>query len=238
MPGSPLLLIAALTLIRWPVRVSGDEPVFRPNGLTPVRVLVDGTVERVGVREGGRVRRGDAARRAPSHSAGRGAGGHRRPTRRRRTGSRRSPPAGATPAEERLHRIRGDALRRELALLDEELELTTVRAPADGMVLTPRLEERIGTSLAEGDELLTIGRVDTLELEFGVDQRDILRVRPGQEIRLRVDALPSRTFEGRVSSIAQLPRERDGRVQYAVRASVPNTEGMLKGRDGRPCAGS
>ncbi len=73
-----------------------------------------------------------------------------------------------------------------------------------------------------------LGRTDTLELEFGVDQRDILRIRPGQEIRLRVDALPSRTFDGRVTSIAQLPREQDGRVRYPVRATVPNPDGLLK----------
>jgi cobalt-zinc-cadmium efflux system membrane fusion protein len=131
-------------------------------------------------------------------------------------------------AEERMQRTRGEALRRELSLLDEELGLTTVRAPAAGMVLTPRLEEWTGTSLAEGDDLLVIGRTDTLELELGVEQRDILRVRPGQEVRLRVDALPSRTFAGRVTSIGQLPTQRDGHVWYPVRASVPNSDGLLK----------
>ena len=51
---------------------------------------------------------------------------------------------------------------------------------------------------------MTLGRTDSLELEFGVDQRDIGRVRPGQEVRLRVDALPQRTFTGRVRSVAPL----------------------------------
>ncbi len=87
-----------------------------------------------------------------------------------------------------------DALRQELALLDEEVGLTTMRAPISGVVLTPHLQERVGASLEEGDLLLTVGRTDTLELEFGVDQRDVSRVRPGQQVRLRVDALPQRTF--------------------------------------------
>ena len=71
-----------------------------------------------------------------------------------------------------------------------------MRAPAPGLVLTPRMEERTGTSLAEGDLLLLLGRTDTLELEFGVPQQDILRVRPGQNVRLRVDALPSAHVRG------------------------------------------
>ena len=127
-------------------------------------------------------------------------------------------------AEERLHRIRAQALRQELALLDEQVAFTTVRAPVTGTVLTPHLRESIGASLEEGDLLLTLGRTDTLELEFGVDQRDVGRVLPGQEVRLRVDALPQRTFTGVVTSVGQLPRDSSDVVRYPVRAVVANPE--------------
>ena len=225
--GTALLLIAAITLIRWPLRIIGSEPVLRPNGYTPVRVLVDGTIERVAVREGSQVRRGDilAILRATPLAAereGKAADGA--------TADRLASVAASRgdAAEEQLQRIRGDALRRELSLLDEELGLTTVRAPGAGQVLTPRVEQLAGSSLAEGDPLLAIGRTDTLELEFGVTQQDILRVRPGQEVRLRVDALPSETFVGRVTSIAELPQNVDGQVTYPVRAAVANRDGLLK----------
>ena len=219
-----LLLVA---LVRWPLRVSGHDPVFRPSGFTPVRVLVDGTVERIGVREGSRVRRGDllAVLRATSLATERQAKAADAATADRLASLAAS---RGDAAEERLQRMRGEGLRRELALLDEELGLTSVRAPAEGTVLTARLEERVGTSLAEGDPLLVLGRTDTLELEFGVEQRDVLRIRPGQEVRLRVDALPSRTFRGRVTSIAQLPNRVDGSVRFPVRAAVPNEDGLLK----------
>jgi GAF domain-containing protein/biotin carboxyl carrier protein len=222
-----LLLLAAVTLIRWPLRVTGGNPVLRPNGYAPVRVMVDGTVERVAVREGSRVQRGEilAVLRATSLAANREGIAADAVTADRLAALAVS---RGDPAEERLHRIRGEALRRELALLDEELSLTTVRAPAAGLVLTPRVEERTGTSLAEGDQLLVLGRTDTLELELGVAQQDILRVRPDQEVRLRVDALPSRTFEGRVTSIAELPKGEEDRVEYLVRAAVANPDGILK----------
>lgn len=225
--GTALLLIAMLTLIRWPLRIIGSEPVLRPNGYTPVRVLVDGTIERVAVREGSRVRRGDilAVLRATPLAAEREAKAADGATADRLASLAAS---RGDAAEERLQRIRGDALRRELSLLDEELGLTTVRAPGPGQVLTPRVEERAGSSLAEGDPLLVIGRTDTLELEFGVTQQDILRVRPGQEVRLRVDALPSETFVGRVTSIAELPHNVAGLVTYPVRAAVANPDGLLK----------
>ena len=225
--GIALALLAAVTLIRWPLRVPGVDPVLRPSGYTPVRVLVDGTIERVGVREGSRVQRGDvlAVLRATPLAAEREGTAADAATADRLASLAAS---RGDAAEERLHRIRGEALRRELALLDEELGLTTVRAPAAGLVLTPRMEERTGTSLAEGDPLLVLGRTDTLELEFGVAQQDILRVRRGQDVRLRVDALPSRTFDGRVTSIAELPLEQDGEIRYPVRAAVANPDGLLK----------
>jgi transcriptional regulator with GAF, ATPase, and Fis domain len=222
-----VVTLALITLIRWPLRVGGEDPLLRPNGFTPVRVLVDGTVDRVAVREGRRVERGDllAVLRSTPLAVEREATAADAATADRLASLAAS---RGDAAEERLQRARGEALRREVSLLDEELALTTVRAPAAGLVLTPRLEERNGTSLSEGDPLLVIGRTDTLELEMGVEQRDILRVRPGQEIRLRVDALPSRTFEGRVISIGQLPVQQDGDVRYPVRATVPNPDGLLK----------
>ena len=94
--------------------------------------------------------------------------------------------------------------------------------------MTPHLNEQVGTSLEEGDLILTLGRTDTLELEFGVNQRDISRVKRGQEVYLRVDALPQRTFVGKVTSMGQLPVDTSHTVRYPVRASVANPEGILK----------
>src|SRR5207247_1296547 len=61
------------------------------------------------------------------------------------------------PAEERLQRTRAQAFRREVALLDDEVGSTTVRAPVSGMVLTPRPEERLGARLEAGDLAVTLG---------------------------------------------------------------------------------
>ncbi|MEO7237717.1 MAG: GAF domain-containing protein [Gemmatimonadales bacterium] len=225
--GVALAVIAASFLIRWPLRVVGNEPVFRPMVLAPVRALVPGVVERMLVREGATVERGAplASLRSTRLASDRAATAAAVATANRQAEVAAS---RSDPAEERLHRIRGDALRQELALLDEEVGLTMLRAPVSGTVLTPHLEERVGASLEEGDLLLTLGRTDSLELEFGVDQRDVSRVRAGQQVRFRVDALPQRTFSGTVSSVGQLPTDSGPMVRYPVRASVANGDGLLK----------
>ena len=225
--GLAVLVLAALTLIRWPLRVVGSGATFRPTALAPVRALVPGVVERVNVAEGANVTRGAplASLRATRLMSDRAATAAALAA---ADGEAAQAASRGDPAGERLQRIRGESLRQELALLDEEVGLTTVRAPVSGVVLTPRLNERVGASVEEGDLLLTLGRTDSLELEFGVSQRDISRVQRGQEVRLRVDALPQRTFVGKVTSIGQLPVDSAPEVRYPVRASVANPDGVLR----------
>ena len=221
------LALAELILFRWPLRVPGEHPVFRAAAYAPVRAMVAGVVERIPVAEGALVARGTPV----AYLRATGLRADREATRAEAAAADRLAALAASrsdASEERLHRIRADALRREAALLDEEVELTTLRAPAGGMVLTPRVQELVGRSLEEGDLLLTLGRTDSLELEFGVAQRDIGRVRPGQEVRLRVDAMPQRTFVGRVSSVAPAPADSAGEVEYPVRAMVANPDAVLK----------
>ena len=221
------LVLAELVFIRWPLRVAGGGAAFRPAAYAPVRALVPGVVQRIPVAEGSVVARGApvAYLRSTTLRA------EREATAADAASADRLAALAASrgdASEERLHRIRADALRREVALLDEEVELTTLRAPVSGTVLTPHVEQQVGRSLEEGDLLLAIGRTDSLELDFGVAQRDVGRVRPGQEVRLRVDAMPQRTFTGRVRSVAPVPADSADEIRYPVRALVANPDGALK----------
>lgn len=53
--SATMLVIALLTLVRWPLRVLAETPIFRPTSWATVRPLVGGTVDRVLVREGSEV---------------------------------------------------------------------------------------------------------------------------------------------------------------------------------------
>jgi multidrug resistance efflux pump len=221
------VVVASLTLIQWPLRVDASDPVFRPNVRTEIRPLVEGVVERVFVGEGARVARGDpivklrdveqrSARDAALSSA---ASAEREAT---------AASARGDAAEERLQRLRADALHREANVLDEQVRAALVRSPVSAVVLTPRPQEKLGSWVDAGAQLLVLGRMDTLELDFTVDQRDIARVRVGDEVRLRVDALPQRTFVGHVTGIAPLGADSAGVVRFPVRAVVPNDSGFVR----------
>jgi GAF domain-containing protein len=219
--------VAALTLIVWPLRVPGADPVFRPMLRADVRPTLSGVIDRVFVREGMVVDRGapiahlrDDALRAERDAANASV-----------VAAERTAAIAASrgdAAEERLQRLRADVLRRDVELLDEQIQSSVIRSPVPGMVLTPRPEERVGSHAEAGDVLAVVGRTDSLELEFGVDQRDITRVRAGDEVRLRVTALPQHTFSGRVVSIAPLSAGTNADVSFPVRAVVANADGLLR----------
>jgi multidrug efflux pump subunit AcrA (membrane-fusion protein) len=221
------LVVAAATLIRWPLRVSGTDPVFRPLARADVRPTLPGVIDRVFVREGVTVERG-----APiMHLRDDGLRAQRDAAAAAVIAAERASAIAASrgdAAEERLQRLRGDVLRRETNLLDEQIAATFVRSPVRGIVLTPRPDERIGTRADAGDLLAVIGRTDSLELEFGVDQQDVTRLHVSDEVRLRVTALPQQTFSGRVTSIAAIASNSDGSAVFPVRAVVANQGALLR----------
>lgn len=222
-----LLALAALTLLWWPYRVVGEAPVFRAASYTEVRPLVGGLVERVAVSEGGQVARGAPllTLRATDLQAERDQAAADLVVAERAAAAAlaRGDAAGA-----QLERTIADARRSSLAVLDEEMTATTVRSPVDGVVLSPRPENLLGAHLDAGDLALTVGRTDSLELDFGVPARDIDRVRLGQTVRLRVDALPQHTFEGRVTFLGPAPLDSLGSGLFPVRAMVSNPDGRLR----------
>lgn len=227
-----IVVVALMTLIRWPLRVAAEHPTFRPTSFAIARPLVGGTVDRVLVAEGATVAAGaplmqlrDAEARAERSRAD-------ADVRIARREAQLALSAGDGAAL-RIGDLRESAARAELSVRDQALQSLTVRAPVAGVVLTPRPELLLDTKLQPGDGALTIGRTDTLELEFSVEQREIDRVRLDDIVRIRLDALPQQTFEGRVTWISVMPEGGSSRdsasvVRFPMRAVVPNATGALK----------
>jgi GAF domain-containing protein/biotin carboxyl carrier protein len=226
--GAAALLLGLGTLVQWPLRVAAEEARLLPLEGREARALVGGVVEQVLVAEGQRVARGTPIARLRANEL---------------YSRREAAVAGAEADEreaamaasmgdaaaERVLRARAASRRREASLADEQLRFAVVRAPVDGTVLTPHPERRIGARVEAGDAVLLVGRTDSLELEFHVEEREVVRVREGQRVRLRVDAVPQRTFEARLHVLGRVPADSvRGQVRFAARALVANPAGDLR----------
>lgn len=108
-------------------------------------------------------------------------------------------------------------IRQEEANLENaQLDLTKVRmvSPIDGIVtrLNVELGETavVGTMNNAGTVLLTIADMGVIETEIEVDETDIPFIEVGQPARVTIDALPNRTFRGRVTEVGNSPIQTTG----------------------------
>jgi putative peptide zinc metalloprotease protein len=88
---------------------------------------------------------------------------------------------------------------RYLASLQDKLAVTSAVA---GIVTTPRLKERVGQFVHDGDSLCVVEQASVLVAEIALDEQQHSRVSAGQPVQLKFRALPFQTFAGRVERIA------------------------------------
>jgi len=110
--------------------------------------------------------------------------------------------AGARPGEIRAAQHEVAKAEAERVNLERQLNRVTVLAPHGGVVITPRLEEKVGEFVKPGDLIAEIYALETAKAEILVPERDIGEVRMGQVGKLRLRAYPDREFRGRVTEIA------------------------------------
>jgi len=95
--------------------------------------------------------------------------------------------------------------RATLTRLADVLRKTTYVAPIDGLVsfIAVRVGENVvpGIQNASGSYLMTISDMSIVTAEVMADETDIVNVHPGQVADVTIDALPGKSFRGRVTEM-------------------------------------
>ena len=104
--------------------------------------------------------------------------------------------------------------------------LITINAPIDGTVIARKVGPGQYVRSDSGDPLYSISNLSTMWLKANVPENDIPLVRVGQEIEVRVAAVPDRVFKARVIAIGAASDSATRRV--SVRSEIPNPDGALK----------
>jgi HlyD family secretion protein len=101
--------------------------------------------------------------------------------------------------------------QEQAALETDRYNLSKVRieSPINGIVTRRNIEEgemvMIGTMNNAGTVLLTIADMSVIEAEVEVDETDIPSLRIGQTTKITIDAVPDKTFTGKVTEIGNSP---------------------------------
>jgi putative peptide zinc metalloprotease protein len=125
--------------------------------------------------------------------------------------------AGTRPEEIDAERARVRRLQEEARYLESLRARLLLCSPVAGLITTPRLREKVGQYLREGDLIGVIEDPTVLEADVNLAEQDVARVEVGQPVELKARALPFDTFPTRVERVA--PAAGRGEVQSTVTLS-------------------
>jgi HlyD family secretion protein len=109
--------------------------------------------------------------------------------------------------------------RASLSSAKYDLSRVRIESPINGIVTRRNIEEGetavTGTMNNPGTVLLTIADMSVIEAEVEVDETDIPTVVLGQRAKVTIDAMPGKTFTGKVTEIGNSPIQAAGQAASA-----------------------
>jgi GAF domain-containing protein/multidrug resistance efflux pump len=214
------LIIGALVLIPWPLRVSTDATVVSADRRV-VSAIGGGVIEKVFTHEGDTVTAGqilaqldnseDRVKLAQSEEA-------LSQSRHELADSEfRNDPgaAGQATIQTNLHQA-------EVDLETQRVSDSVLRAPIAGVVVTPKIEDKTGTFLHAGDAFAEIVAQDRMGIELSVPETDLGLVKAGAPTALKLNAFPTVTFHGAVERLGASTHGEAGDQYFLVHSTFEN----------------
>ncbi len=116
----------------------------------------------------------------------------------------------------------------------EDLAKTVIVSPVDGQVVRIYKEEGemtvVGTINSPGTIIMVVADLSRMEVSALVDESEIVRVKPGQRVKIKIDAYPDEEFKGTIMRIGGIPTSgqlaQEG-VSYPVEIEMDSTDKLL-----------
>lgn len=109
-------------------------------------------------------------------------------------------------------------------LVQSKLAQATIKAPFTGVVGLRSVG--VGDYISVGKPLVALTNIDPIKVDFRVPEIFLTRLKVGQPVQLKVDAVPDRPFTGQIFAIDPVV-DVNGRA-VKLRAKVPNADLVLK----------
>lgn len=143
--------------------------------------------------------------------------------------------AGARPEEIAAERARLARFQEELSYHESLQDKVLLHSPVAGLMVTPRMTEKIGQYFEKGALICVIEEITALEAEIAVGEEEVSGVEIGQIVELKARALPLQTFKARVDRVAPVAigsavpgASVDRQSSITVYCRVDNPEGNLR----------
>ncbi len=117
-----------------------------------------------------------------------------------------------------------ESAQADFALAEARLSKSRVLAPLSGEVGLRAVS--VGAYVTPGEQIVELAQTDPIKVDFRVPELALTNLRAGQTVKVTVDALPGRTFNGEVYVIDPII-DANGRA-VRLRARIANPVGALR----------
>lgn len=177
-----------------------DEDGFGSNDRKVITAGVSGTVEKVNVRNGEMISKGEILLEMSSDTL-----------------------------DDEIANAR-DSLRDAELTLENQYDILsnyTIEAPIDGTIVDKYYKE--GENAESGRTLCTIFDLSCLTVTLNIDELDIKSVAVGQKAQVTCDSVPDAVYEGTITEVSINGTTTGGVTTYPVKVQIDQTEGLLPG---------
>jgi membrane fusion protein (multidrug efflux system) len=129
-------------------------------------------------------------------------------------------------SQEALDVARGNMERAQARRRQDEVLLSkaVISAPFSGIVGLRLVSP--GAYVKAGEDIARLENISSLKLDFRVPEVYLSKIRPKQDLTIRVDAYPADSFPGRIYALEPSVDEKTRTV--VVRAQIPNQQAKLR----------
>lgn len=110
--------------------------------------------------------------------------------------------------------LRLKELDLEIERLKEKLENCRIYSLIDGIVLEENDDLKEGRTLSPGEQIQMVYSSQKVFAELSIEEDDISKVEPGQEVKIYVTGLPHRKYKVFGGKVQRLQRVKRDKVQY------------------------
>jgi len=130
---------------------------------------------------------------------------------------------------------RAEVVRSEVSVENARIALddTEVRAPISGTVIEKNVEKgqvisSPTTDVGGGTVLLKMADLSSVQVRALIDETDIGKIQPDQQVSVTVAAYPNQPFEGAVIKIEPKAEEDQAVTMFSVLVNISNEKGLLR----------
>lgn len=134
----------------------------------------------------------------------------------------------------RIQRIKIIQKENELKAAEETLEKMIVLSPLNGVFVIgagmrmSSQEVKVGSEIYTGDPVALIPDISRMMVNGHISENDISRIREGQDVIVRLDALPAVQFHGKISNVGRVCVELDEKRVFLTEVLIEETDLRLK----------